>query len=180
MSSKKQTLLWEYVESFFIAIALALIVRSFIVQPFKIPSGSMRPTLIEGDRILVNKYVYRFQEPQAGDIMVFRSLETPQRDFIKRLVGVGEESVEIKEGKIWTNNRLLNTPQIFRDNFYYNRGNYGEEEKAIVVPLGHYFVLGDNSGSSLDSRFWGFVPRKNVLGKAFFIFWPPHRMRILL
>ncbi len=179
MSSKKQTLLWEYVESFVIAIALALIVRTFIMQPFKIPSGSMRPTLTEGDRILVNKYVYRFQEPQAGDIMVFKSVEAPQRDFIKRLAGVGGESVEIKEGKIWTNNRLLNTPQIFRDNFYYNRGDYGAEGKAAVVPEGHYFVLGDNSGSSLDSRFWGFVPRKNVLGKAFFIFWPPHRMRVL-
>jgi signal peptidase I len=179
MSSKKQTVLWEYVESFVIAIALALIVRTFIVQPFKIPSGSMRPTLIEGDRILVNKYVYRFQEPQAGDIMVFKSVETPQRDFIKRLAGVGGESVEIKEGKLWMNNRLLNTPQIFHDNFYYNRGDYGAEGKAVAVPPGHYFVLGDNSGSSLDSRFWGFVPKKNILGKAFFIFWPPHRVRIL-
>ena len=179
MLSKKQTLLWEYVESFVIAIALALIVRTFVVQPFKIPSGSMRPTLIEGDRILVNKYVYRFEEPRAGDIMVFKSVEIPQRDFIKRLVAVGEDTVKIKEGKIWTNNRLLNTPSIFRDNFYYNRGDYGEEGKTIAVPPGNYFVLGDNSGSSLDSRFWGFVPQKNILGKAFFIFWPPHRMRVL-
>ena len=179
MPPKKQTLFWEYVESFVIAIALALIVRTFVVQPFKIPSGSMRSTLIEGDRILVNKCVYRFENPQAGDIMVFKSVETPQRDFIKRLAGIGGDTVEIKEGKIWRNNKMLDAPSIFRDNFYYNRGDYGAEGKAVVVPDGHYFVLGDNSGSSLDSRFWGFVPQKNVIGKAFLIFWPPHRMRVL-
>lgn len=179
MPPKKQTLLWEYVESFVIAIALALIVRTFVVQPFKIPSGSMRPTLIEGDRILVNKYVYRFQEPQIGDIIVFKSVETPKKDFIKRLAAVGGDAAQIKEGKIWVNHKMLDAPLIFRDNFYYNRGGYGEEGKSVRVPPGNYFVLGDNSGSSLDSRFWGFVPKKNILGRAFFIFWPPHRMRVL-
>lgn len=176
---KKQSLLWEYVESFLIAIALALVVRTFIVQPFKIPSGSMRPTLIEGDRILVNKYVYRFQEPAPGDIIVFKSPETPKKDFIKRLVGAGGDDIEIREGKLFSNQRVLSEPAIFRENFYYNRGEYGAEGKPITVPEEHYFVLGDNSGSSHDSRFWGFVPKQNVIGRAFFIFWPPHRMRVL-
>ncbi|MBI1976274.1 MAG: signal peptidase I [Candidatus Omnitrophica bacterium] len=179
MPQKKQSLLWEYAESFIIAIALALVVRTFIIQPFKIPSGSMRPTLMEGDRILVNKYVYRFQGPTPGDIIVFKSPETPKKDFIKRLVGVGGDSIEIREGKIFANHRMLSEPPVFRENFYYNRGEYGAEGASTAVPDGHYFVLGDNSGSSHDSRFWGFVPKENLIGRAFFIFWPPHRMRVL-
>ena len=179
MKSKNSATLWEYVESFLIAIALALVIRTFVVQPFKIPSGSMRPTLMEGDRILVTKYVYRYHEPKTGDVVVFKAPQSPKKDFIKRLIAIGGDVVEIKDGKIWVNHNILNNPPIFRETFYYNRGDYGAEGKTITVPLGHYFVLGDNSGSSLDSRFWGYVPKKNLIGKAFLIFWPPHRMRTL-
>lgn len=182
MKAKRQALIWEYVESFAIAISLALIVRTFVIQPFKIPSGSMRPTLIEGDRILVNKYLYRFRDPEPGEVIVFQatvSSDSSKKDYIKRLAAVGGQNVEIREGRIWIDNSALTQPGIFRDNFYYNRGEYGEEGKTVRVPDGEYFVLGDNSGSSLDSRFWGYVPQKNIIGRAFFIFWPPHRMRTL-
>lgn len=179
MQKQKRILIWEYVESFLIAIALALIIRTFVVQPFKIPSGSMRLTLVEGDRILVNKYTYRFQEPQPGDIIVFKAIDGSKKDFIKRLAGIGGHAIEIKEGKVWIDNQILIEPKIFRDLFYYNRGEYGAEGQIIQIPQEHYFVLGDNSGSSHDSRFWGFVPKKNVIGRAFMIFWPPHRVRIL-
>jgi len=182
MRDKRRAIIWEYVESFVIAIALALIVRTFVIQPFKIPSGSMRPTLIEGDRILVNKYLYRFEKPTPGDVIVFKSIgspDSPKKDYIKRLVAVGGDTVEIREGKIWIHQEVLDKPDAFRDFFYYNRGEYGQEGETIIVPEEHYFVLGDNSGSSLDSRFWGYVPRKNLIGRAFFIFWPPHRIRIL-
>ena len=179
MTRERRILLWEYVESFAIAILLALIIRTFLVQPFKIPSGSMRPTLMEGDRILVNKYAYRYRDPKRGEVIVFKSVEGNKKDYIKRLIGVGGDEVEIRDGKIWVNHQVLEEPKIFREFFYYNRGDYGSEGKSIHVPEGNYFVLGDNSGSSLDSRYWGYVPRRNLIGRAFLIFWPFHRLRNL-
>ncbi|MCM8794780.1 MAG: signal peptidase I [Candidatus Omnitrophica bacterium] len=181
----------EYVESFLIAILLALFVRAFFVQAFKIPTGSMRPTLIEGDRILVNKVVYGIKipftgirlpavrQPQRGDLVVFRSPTDPKRDFIKRLAAVGGDTVEIKDLRLWINGKPLTEPAIFRQINYYNRGTYGAGDQPVTVPAGHYFFLGDNSASSQDSRYWGFLEEKEVIGKAFLIYWPPTRIRWL-
>ncbi len=179
MSQKTNKLIWEYVESFTIAIVLALIIRTFVVQPFKIPTGSMHTTLLEGDRILVNKFIYRFKEPEIGDVVVFKSPETANKDYIKRLAAQNGDKIQIKNGRIWLNNQLLDHPDIFRQNYYYNRGEYAAEDSVYVVPEGKMFVLGDNSLSSHDSRYWGPFARKYLEGKAFLIFWPPHRIRII-
>ena len=168
----------ENVESFLWAVAVALVIRTFIIAPFKIPSGSMHPTLIEGDRILVSKYVYRFHPPQQGDIVVFRFPENPKRPFIKRLIGVGGDRVEIRSGHILVNGQPSPSPAI-QSLYYYNQGQYGLEGQVTPVPADSYFVLGDNSGSSHDSRFWGFVPKRLLIGKAVCIFWPPQRIRLL-
>ena len=168
----------ENIESLIWAVALALFIRTFIVAPFKIPSGSMRMTLIEGDRILVNKFVYRFQPPHRGDIVVFRFPDDRKRSFIKRLIATGGETVELKDGKIFINGGPLDDDR-FRKTYYYNRGEFGEEHHIITVPPDSYFVLGDNSAASLDSRFWGFVPKRLMIGKAMVIFWPLTRWRIL-
>jgi len=168
----------ENLESILWAVALALVIRTFIVAPFKIPSGSMRPTLIEADRILVNKFLYRFQEPQRGEIIVFRFPENPRRPFIKRLIAVGGDRVEIRDGHVLVNG----TPRPFplpQQSYYSNQGPFGQEQAVIEVPVGMYYVLGDNSSSSHDSRFWGFVPRRLLIGKAICIFWPPTRIRAL-
>ena len=169
----------EHVESFLWAGVLALIIRTFLMAPFKIPSGSMRPTLLEGDRILVNKFIYHFHEPQRGDIVVFRYPLDPKRPFIKRLAGVGGERVQIRDGKLVVNDRPADEAEMFRTNRYYNQGPYGQEGAPIQIPPESLYVLGDNSLSSHDSRFWGFVPRRKVIGKAMCIFWPPTRIRIL-
>ncbi len=169
----------ENVESVIWAVALAMAIRTFIMAPFKIPSGSMRPTLIEGDRILVNKFLYRFRAPQRGDIIVFRYPEDPKRPFIKRLVAVGGDHVQIRDGKVIVNGQPLDGTGIFSSNHYYNQGWYGQEGETTDVPPGSYYVLGDNSASSHDSRFWGFVPRRLVIGRAMVIFWPVTRWRIL-
>ncbi|NQT95919.1 MAG: signal peptidase I [Candidatus Omnitrophica bacterium] len=174
----------ENVEVVVTAVVLALIIRTFVVQAFKIPTGSMRPTLIEGDRILVNKFIYRFKSPSRGDIVVFKYPEDIKKDFIKRLIAFEGEAVQInpaKDGNIWIDGKLLEEPQMIRATYYYNKAGtkYGEEGKAIKVPEGAYFVLGDNSASSRDSRYWGFVPKKNMVGKAFVIYWPLTRIRIL-
>ena len=169
----------EYVESFVWAGVLALLIRTFIMAPFKIPSGSMRPTLLEGDRILVNKFLYRFHEPQRGDIIVFRYPLDPKRPFIKRLAAVSGERIEIHEGKILVNGRFADEAEVFRTNPYYSQGPYGQDGHPFQVPPESFYVLGDNSASSHDSRFWGTVPRQKVIGKAMCIFWPPNRIRIL-
>ena len=169
----------ENLESLLWAVALALAIRTFIMAPFKIPSGSMRPTLIEGDRILVNKFLYRFREPQRGEIIVFRYPDNIKRPFIKRLVGLGGDAVEIREGKIIVNGEELDGAGIFHTNHYNNDGPYGQANQPIKVPDGEYYVLGDNSDSSHDSRFWGFVPKPLLIGRAICIFWPIKRWRIL-
>ena len=172
--------LWrENIESLVWAVALALIMRTFIVAPFKIPSGSMHPTLIEGDRILVNKFIYRFHEPLRGDIVVFKYPVDGKRPFIKRLIGTGGDRIEIRDGKIWANGNLVNEPAVFNGITYYNQGIHGKVGEVVNVPDASYYVLGDNSASSHDSRFWGFVPKRNMIGKALCIFWPPNSMRIL-
>lgn len=189
-SIRKKSVIREWVESIVVAFILAMFIRTFVVQAFKIPTGSMRPTLLEGDIILVSKFIYgakvpftdwrlpKVRRPLRGDVVVFIYPENPKKDFIKRLVGFPGESVEIKNGTIYINDRPLQDA-AFSQRYYYNRGPFGEEGKKIVVPPDSYFVLGDNSGSSQDSRFWGFVPHKNVLGKALVVYWPLQRIRII-
>ncbi len=171
----------ENLEVVVTAVILALIIRTFVVQAFKIPTGSMIPTLKVGDRILVNKFIYRFTEPKRGDIVVFKYPEDTKKDFIKRLIAVGGETVRIIDGNIWVDNVLIEEPEKIRQTYYYNKPDtmYGKEGMVIQVPEENFFVLGDNSASSRDSRYWGFVPRKYMLGKAFLIYWPLTRMRIL-
>ena len=179
----------EWAETIIVATLIALFIRSFIVQPFKIPSGSMRETLLEGDRIFVNRFVYglripfttirffKFHSPNRGDIIVFNYPEEPKRAFIKRLIGKGGDVIEIKEGKIYVNSKEFDHPSV-KNIYYYNRGDYGLIDQKITVPKNSYYVLDDNSRSSKDSRFWGFVDDKYLIGQAFFIYWPINRIRV--
>ena len=176
MKENTKRLIREYGESLLIAAVLALIIRTFIVTPFKIPTGSMEPTLMPGDKIFVNRFIYRISPPKRGDVIVFRYPKDPRRDFIKRLVAFGGETIEIANGKIKINGKIVDTPQIFQKIHYYNHGAYGTPDAQITIPDDCYFVLGDNSASSRDSRYWGFVSRKFLLGEAFVIWWPPTRV----
>lgn len=179
----------EWVESIIIALILALIIRTFVVQAFKIPSGSMIPTFEIGDRIFVNKFIYgarvpftdirmpAIRQPERGDIIVFVSPEAPKKDFVKRLIALEGEKVQIKGGRIYIDGKVLDIPRSISENHYYNRGDYGEEGRPVTVPEDSLFVLGDNSANSRDSRYWGFVPKKNIIGKAMCIYWPITRIR---
>jgi len=190
MSLKKKSVIRDWVESIIVAFLLAMVIRAFVVQAFKIPTGSMRMTLIEGDLILVNKFIYgarvpftklrlpALAQPKRGDIVVFIYPEDKKKDFIKRLVGLPGETVEIKGGSIYINSKPVQEP-IFNKIYYYNRGELGGEGQKILIPKDSYFVLGDNSTSSKDSRFWGFVPKENLLGQALIIYWPLNRIRQL-
>jgi len=188
--SRRKSVIREWIESIVIAFILAMIIRTFVVQAFKIPTGSMRPTLLEGDIILVNKFIYgakvpfidwRFpalKQPDRGDVIVFVYPQNPKKDFIKRLVGLGGDTIEIKNGTVYVNNRPLLDP-AFDQRYYYNRGRFTQEGQKVIVPEDSYFVLGDNSASSQDSRYWGFVPAKNIIGEAMVIYWPPRRIKII-
>jgi signal peptidase I len=191
---KKKSTLREYAEAAAIAVLLALFIRTFAVQAFKIPSGSMEPTLLVGDHILVNKFIYGIKiplvrktlipitEPERDDVIVFIYPEDTSKDFIKRIIGLPGESIEIVEGRILIDGRE------YRDEY----GYYGSPERRagprgaknhfgpVVVPDNHLFVMGDNRNHSYDSRFWGFVPMDSVKGKAFIIYWSwPHWKRFL-
>ncbi|MDD5613491.1 MAG: signal peptidase I [Candidatus Omnitrophica bacterium] len=179
MAQEKKHWLREWSESILIALAIALFIRTFLVEAFKIPSGSMRPTLEVKDRIFVNKLVYRFSSPERGDIVVFKYTEDPKRYFVKRLAAVGNENIEIIDGNIVVDGDVVKVPDIFLEHYYYNRGRYGAQNKTVQVPDGHYYFLGDNSAFSQDSRYWGFVPDKYIVGKAFLRFWPLYRVGLV-
>ena len=180
----------EWVKPILIAAVLAMFIRTFIVQPFKIPSNSMYPTLKPGDRIFVNKFIYGaripftgirlpdIREPKTGDIVVFLSPVEKKKFLVKRFIAGGGDSVEISDGEVFVDGKPSENGKL-RKFFYYNRGEYGSEDKVINVPEGSFYVLGDNSANSLDSRYWGFVPDSNLVGKAFVIHWPISRISLI-
>lgn len=177
----------ENIEAILIAVILALFIRSFVVQAFKIPSGSMEPTLLIGDHILVNKFIYginlpfveqklfQFKKPKRGDVIVFVYPVDPSKDFIKRVIAVEGDTILIKDKKVYINGTLVpddhgyysNPKGIIQSGTSSNRDNYG----PVTVPPGCLFVMGDNRDNSYDSRFWGFVNVNKVKGKAFMIYW---------
>lgn len=167
-------------EPFVVAAILAIIIRTFLLGPYKIPTGSMRMTFIEGDRIFVDKVSYHFTEPKRGDIIVFKYPEDEGKDFVKRLVGFPGDQIKIQAGRLIINGEEINEPP-FSGHYYYNREDwaYGKTGQIITVPEDSFFVLGDNSAASSDSRNWGFVPKKNLIGRAFVIWWPPERAKIV-
>ena len=210
-----ESVLWEWVKTIIYAVILALFIRYFFLQTFKIPTGSMEPTLRgamnygHGDKIMVIKLIYGVRipftdrkilamtEPKRGDVIVFKTKGVrgldQGKDFIKRVVGVGGDRLQIVPedphwnagmgnpsrggGHIYVNGERLKEPSTIADRIYYPAGEYGQGE--IIVPPGRYYMLGDNSSNSRDSRFWGFVPGENVIGKAVAIYWPPSRIGLV-
>ncbi|MGE0087424.1 MAG: signal peptidase I [Desulfococcaceae bacterium] len=181
----KKSALRENIEAILIAIVLALFIRTFVVQAFKIPSGSMKETLQIGDHILVNKFIYgikmpftqttliALKNPQRGDIAVFKFPEDPDKDFIKRVIGVAGDTIEIMDKKVFVNGKPAEYEQaVFKDGRIIP-GNIQPRDnmKLITVPEDSIFVMGDNRDHSYDSRFWGFVKLSAVKGKAFIIYW---------
>lgn len=162
----------EIIQAIVLAVILAFLIRSFLFQPFFIPSGSMEPTLTVHDRIIVNKIIYRFREPERGDIIVFKYPVDPSRDFVKRLIGKPGDKVEIRNSKVYVNGAEM-TEKYLPAGMEYSDYNFSQ------VPQNHYLVLGDNRENSEDSRYWGTLPRENIIGRAEMIYWPIDRFRFL-
>ena len=162
----------DLLETIVVALILALIIRKYVIQTSLVPSGSMIPTLKIGDRLFVNKFVYRFRDPVPGDIVVFRSTQGDDKDYVKRCVAVGGQSVEVKNGILFVDDAVASFPGVVIQRDY-------SELDRVLVPEDMYFMMGDNRGNSFDSRSWGFVPEKKLLGKALFTFWPISNIQVL-
>jgi signal peptidase I len=182
----------EYFESIVIAVILALFIRTFVVQAFKIPTGSMEENLLIGDHLLVNKFVFgptptgveRALLPvgtiRRGDVIVFKYPEEPERDFIKRVIGLPGETVEVREKKVYVNGQPLDEPYVHflqpapsTSSEFHEVTSFDVRERygPVTVPPNQFFVMGDNRDNSQDSRYWGFLPRENIKGKALVIYW---------
>jgi len=182
---KKKHIVREYAESIIVAVILALIIRSFVVQAFKIPSGSMEDTLLIGDHLLVTKFLYgtkipftdtkilKIRDPKQGDVIVFEYPEDPSKDFIKRVVGLPGDVVEGKEKKVFVNGKPFENPhEIHKEKEIIPKAqNPRDTFGPVKVPADSYFVMGDNRDRSYDSRFWGFVKSPKIKGKAFIKYW---------
>jgi signal peptidase I len=185
----KKSTLREYFESICVAVILALFVRTFVVQAFKIPTGSMENNLLIGDHLLVNKFVFAptmsavekallpIDPVRRGDIVVFKFPEDPERDFIKRVIGLPGETIELRNKKVHINGLPIDEPYV---HFLFPPGDPGDADVTdfdvrrhygpVSVPDDHYFMMGDNRDNSQDSRYWGFMPRSYVKGKALFVY----------
>jgi signal peptidase I len=160
----------EYAEALIIAVLLALVIRTFVVQAFKIPSGSMLPTLQIGDHILVNKFLYYFRPIQRGEVIVFKFPQDESRDFIKRVIGLPGETLEIRGKQVLINGKPLDEPYAVYGDWPTQRLGEREQMGPIVIPPGRLFMMGDNRDHSMDSRVWGFLDEHKVKGKAFIIY----------
>jgi signal peptidase I len=190
----------ELVTIVVVAVGLALLIQAFLVKPYRIPSASMEPTLAIGQRVLVNRIGHRFGDPSVGDVVVFHPpagaestvgdqcgdqppngqvcmKETPQvadTTFIKRVVGAPGDHIKVLGGHVWRNGKLIKESYAQRCD-----GSGCDFPTEVTVPAGHWFMMGDNRGDSDDSRFWGPVPRKWIIGNAFATYWPPKRIGLL-
>ncbi|MDQ3023860.1 MAG: signal peptidase I [bacterium] len=172
-TSLQQSLIHEWVPTLAIAIALALLIRTNAIASFFIPSGSMENTLRRGDLLIADKLSYKLlhNDPQRGDVMIFRYPDNPKLDYIKRVIGLPGDIIEVHDGKVFVNGGQLKETYIKEEPF----STYG----PVQVPQEKYFVMGDNRNHSSDSRVWGYVPRKNFEGRALFVFWPPTRAKVI-
>ncbi len=201
--SREESALRDWIKTFLYAVILALIIRTYILATFFVPSGSMEETLRPGDRLIALEFIYGFRipftthrilaltEPHRGDVIVFNSDGIEKLDgkknYVKRLVGTGGERLRIAQektdqslrwgGRVHIDGKPIEEPASIAGKMYYPAGEYGSRE--IIVPPEHFFMLGDNVGNSRDSRYWGFMPRENVIGKAVAIYWPPSRMGLI-
>lgn len=183
--SGKKSRLREYAGSFIWALVIALIIRTFIMQPFEIPSGSMENTLLVGDHIFVNKFIYgtripltasrilKIRDPKRGDVIVFEFPPDRSKDFIKRVIGVPGDVIMVRNKHVFVNGVPYRNPHAIHTDSEVLPGSRSQRDNfgPVRVPPDDYFVMGDNRDNSYDSRFWGFVPNSDILGLAFIKYW---------
>jgi len=164
----------DFVETIVMALSVFVIIYLFLFQPHQVRGSSMYPNFHDGEYILTDKITYRLREPKEGDVIIFRAPKNEEYDYIKRIIATPGKCVQIINGKVYIDGKPLEEPYLPPD-YSTSPGSFLRVGQTVCVPEKNYFVLGDNRSHSSDSREWGFVPQQNIIGKAFFRYWPPNR-----
>lgn len=168
----------DLIETIVIALAVFVIIYLFLFQPHQVRGSSMYPSFEDGEYLLTDKISYRLEKPKRGDVIVFKAPKNEEYDYIKRIIGLPGETVKVEDGKIFINDVPLEESYLPKD-YISLPGGFLNEGKSITIPDDQYFVLGDNRMHSSDSREWGFVPVKNIIGKTWLRYWPPERIGVI-
>ena len=169
----------DTLQTILVAAAAFLVIYAFLFRPFQVNGLSMYPTFDNGENILTNLVVLRFAKPQKGDVIVFKAPIDAEKDFIKRVMGLAGDTVMLSEGKVYINGKLLNESAYLGSQVQTNGGAFLQNGKTVTVPPNSYFVMGDNREFSSDSREWGFVPKDNVIGESWIVYWPLNKLQIV-
>jgi len=175
--------LLNFIEAIITALAIFVIIYLFLFQPHQVKGNSMRTSLLESfhdkEYLLTNKLVYNFDQPQRGDIVIFRAPHNQDYDYIKRIIGLPGETIKIEDGQVYINDQVLDESDYLPEEVKTNPGKFLKEGEEMTIPLRKYFVVGDNRPNSYDSRTWGFISIKDIVGKAWLRYWPVKKMGLI-
>lgn len=176
---KVYSFLIDTVQTLLLVFAVFLVIYIFLFRPFRVSGNSMDPTFSDKQYILTNIITLKLGKPKVGDVIVFKSPPDPEKDYIKRVIGVPSDTAFIKDGDVYVNGKMLDQSKYLKPSVKTYGGSFLHENEPVTVPLDQYLVMGDNRGGSSDSREWGFVPLKLIIGKSFFVYWPLDKMEII-
>ncbi len=171
--------LLDSAQTFLIAAAIFLVIYLFLFRPYEVQGESMYPNFYNKEYVLTNLIILRFKAPKMGDVVVFKSPAEPEKDYIKRVIGVPGDKVMIKDGSVYLNGKILDESSFLSSNVKTFPGGFLQEGQEVTVPEEKYIVLGDNRGASSDSREWGFVSKNAIIGESLFVYLPVNRMRLV-
>lgn len=164
-------------QTLLLAASVFLVIYVFVFRPFQVNGASMSPNFLDREYVLTNLIILRFEDPRRGDVIVFKAPTDVEKDFIKRVIGVPNDTVVIQGGRIFLNGVLLDEKAYLKDEVYTSTGSFAKEGQVVKVPQASYFVVGDNRANSSDSREWGFVKKSSIIGKSLFVYWPVTQAR---
>lgn len=176
---KIYSFLLDTVQTLLLVFAVFLVIYVFLFRPFRVSGNSMDPTFFDKQYILTNIITLKFNKPKLGDVIVFKAPTDPEKDYIKRVIGIPGDTIFIKNGDVYVNGKLLNQSRFLNPLVKTYTGSFFRGKETITVPQDSYFVMGDNRMGSSDSREWGFVPLKFIIGESFFVYWPLNTMQII-
>ena len=166
----------DIVQTLLLAAAVFLVIYVFLFRPFQVNGDSMFPNFTDKEYILTNIITLNFRDPHKGEVVVFKAPPDPEKDFIKRVIGTAGDKVKVENSHVFLNGNLLNESKYLKSDIATYGGSFLKEGTEVTVPVGEFFVMGDNRNYSSDSREWGFVGKKEIIGKSFFVYWPPGKV----
>lgn len=176
---KVYSFLIDTVQTLLLVFVFFLVIYIFLFRPFRVSGNSMDPTFFDKQYVLTNIISLKFGKPQQGDVVVFKAPRDSEKDYIKRVIGTRGDTILLKDGDVYINGKLLDQSQFLSSSVKTYGGSFLREGVSVTVPPDSYFVMGDNRAGSSDSREWGFVPLKSVIGESFFVYWPLNTMQIV-